>query len=123
MKCSKRHCARYGTPDEVITDNGPQFTSTVFSAFAETWMFHHKTTSPYRPQANGMVESAVKTAKMLIRTVFIRTAEHSGGDVLMAMLNFKNNPSQGMATSPAQRMFNQKNADKRSNVSQPSIQQ
>ena len=103
VKCLKRHFARYGTPDEVITDNGPQFTSTVFSAFAETWMFHHKTTSPYRPQANGMVESAVKTANMLIRT-----AEHSGGDVWMAMLDFRNTPSQGMATSPAQRMFNRR---------------
>ena len=103
VKCLKRHFARYGTPDEVITDNGPQFTSTGFSAFAETWMFHHKTTSPYRPQANGMVESAVKTAKMLIRT-----AEHSGGDVWMAMLDFRNTPSQGMATSPAQRMFNRR---------------
>ena len=103
VKCLKRHFARYGTPDEVITDNGPQFTSTGFSAFADTWMFHHKTTSPYRPQANGMVESAVKTAKMLIRM-----AEHSGGDVWMAMLDFRNTPSQGMATSPAQRMFNRR---------------
>ena len=50
-----------------------------------------------------MVESAVETAKMLLRT-----AEHSGSDVWMAMLDFRNTPSQGMATSPAQRMFNRR---------------
>ena len=33
VKCLKRNFARYGTPDEVITDNGPQFTSTVFFCF------------------------------------------------------------------------------------------
>ena len=39
--------ARYGIPDIVVTDNGPQFTSAELSVFAKTWMFTHDRFSPY----------------------------------------------------------------------------
>ena len=32
---------RYGIPDEVISDNGPRFSSRKFKQFAESWEFKH----------------------------------------------------------------------------------
>ena len=52
------------------------------------------------PQANGMAESAVKTAKKLITT-----AAESNSDTWLAVLAQRNTPSEGMMTSPAQRLF------------------
>ena len=61
IKEMKEVFARYGIPDILVTDNGPQFSSAEFSAFAKTWMFSHKTSSPHHPQSNGKAENAVKT--------------------------------------------------------------
>ena len=63
----KAHFARYGIPDVVFSDNGPQYTSEEFRNFSRSWDFRHKTSSPGYPQSNGKVESAVKTAKRLKR--------------------------------------------------------
>ena len=57
--------ARFGVPDTIITDNGPQFSSAEFAVFAKMWMFEHKTSSPTYPQSNGTAENAVKTVKRL----------------------------------------------------------
>ena len=57
--------SRYGIPDELITDNGPQFSSEEFSTFARGWGFKHVTSSPRYPQSNGKAENAVKTVKRL----------------------------------------------------------
>ena len=35
------HFGRHGSPDKVLTDNGPQFTSTEFAEFAKSWDFEH----------------------------------------------------------------------------------
>ena len=35
--------ARFGIPDCLVTDNGPQFSAAEFSVFAKTWMFKHRT--------------------------------------------------------------------------------
>ena len=96
----KSHFARNGIPDVVISDNGSQFTSSQFSDFAKEWQFEHRTSSPHHQQANGQAESAVKTAKKLIRK-----AEESGKDLYLALLDMRNTPSEGYDTSPAQRLL------------------
>ena len=57
----KNHFARYGCPDRVSSDNGPQFVAEDFLTFANDWGFEHRTSSPGNSKANGKAESAVKT--------------------------------------------------------------
>ena len=96
----RAHFARHGIPRELITDNGPQFSSGEFSGFARSWNFAHVTTSPYYPQANGQAERAVKTAKGLMKK-----ARAAGEDAWLAILEYRNTPSQTDRRSPAQRLF------------------
>ena len=65
IKEMKAVFARYGIPDVLVTDNGPQFASAEFAVFAKTWMFKHTTSSPYHPQSNGKAKTAVKQVKRL----------------------------------------------------------
>ena len=62
----KNHFARYGIPDQVVSDNGPQFSSKEFVDFARTWYFEHLTSSPGHSKSNGKAESGVKTAKCML---------------------------------------------------------
>ena len=91
---------RYGIPDQVVSDNGPQFTSKEFATFAKTREFEHLTSSPGNSKANNKAESGVKTAKRLLRkSIRART------DPYLAFLDYRNPPTQAMTTSPAQRLM------------------
>lgn len=98
IKKLKAHFARYGIPTILISDNGPQFISKEFSDFAVQFDFEHRTSSPKYPQSNGMAESAVKTAKSLIKKALA-----SNSDPYLAILDCRNTPSQDMELSPVQR--------------------
>ncbi|XP_062516197.1 uncharacterized protein K02A2.6-like [Corticium candelabrum] len=99
----KPRFARHGIPDTVMSDNGPQFVSGEFSCFSQNWGFDYVTSSLGYPQSNGKVENAVKTTKRLMAK-----ARQSGGDLWLAFLEFQNTPSQGFATSSAQRLMNRR---------------
>ena len=62
----RSHFARYGIPEELQTDNGPQYISQEFKEFSEQWNFKHITSSPLFPQSNGLAENAVRSAKNLL---------------------------------------------------------
>ena len=92
--------SRYGVPDTLVTDNGPQFASDEFAKFAKVWSFKQVTSSPRYPQSNGKAENAVKTVKRLFTK-----SKASGGSECLALLDWRNTPTEGVGTSPAQRLM------------------
>ena len=97
--CLKAHCARHELPIELCSDNNP-FNSFEFRRFAQKYDFKHTTSSPNYSQSNGKSENAVKTAKRLMEK-----ASQDGEDPFLALLAWRNTPSEQLGPSPAQIMF------------------
>ena len=97
---SWRVTAQNGIPDFVISDNGPQFTSSEFAQFRREWGFEHRKSSPRHQQANDQAESAVKMAKSTLRK-----AKKSKSDLYLAIRAAQNTSTEYMDSSPAQRLL------------------
>ena len=65
--------------------------------------FVHVTSSPTYPQSNGKVEAAVNSAKNVIRR-----SRKARTDPYLAFLEYRNTPSQGLGTSPVQRLMSRR---------------
>jgi transposase InsO family protein len=50
----QQHLARYGLPEILYTDSGPEFASKGFFNFVRKYQFQHVTSSPTFPQSNGL---------------------------------------------------------------------
>ena len=59
--------SRHGIPEAVRSDNGPQYASQEFAAFAKTYGFRLATSSPRYPQSNGQAERSVQTVKKILK--------------------------------------------------------
>ena len=99
IKHLKHHFSTHGIPVTVQSDNGPPFNSEEFCTFAEEYGFELVTSSPEYAQSNGKVESAVKLAKTILR---------KATDVDLALLSWRNTPTEGMNSSPAQRLYSRR---------------
>ena len=49
--------AEHGIPEDIRSDNGPQFASHIFAEFTKDWNIKHSTSSPMNPRSNGQAES------------------------------------------------------------------
>jgi transposase InsO family protein len=63
IKELRKWFAAYGFPEQVVTDNGPQFSSEEFSTFMKMCGIKHLRCSPYHPASNGAVERLVQSFK------------------------------------------------------------
>lgn len=103
IKKIKEQFSRHGIPEIVFSDNGPQFSCREFKSFADVWGFEHRTSSPLYPQSNGKAENAVKTCKLIMKKAAL-----SKSDVHLALLDFRNTPSERDGTSPSQKLFSRR---------------
>ena len=95
--------ARHGIPEQVFSDNGPQFSYAEFAQFANTWGFVHSTSSPRCTQSNGLAEKAVQTANMIAMK-----ATASGRYPYIALLEYRTTPISDCGKSPAQRLMSRR---------------
>jgi transposase InsO family protein len=51
---------RFGVPQEIVTDQGTQFTSNLIKDVTEQYQIKHRKYTPYHPQETGQVESTNK---------------------------------------------------------------
>lgn len=96
----KHHFSRHGIPDSLVTDNGPQYNSADFKLFCKKWSIKHEPVSPGNSKSNGAAEASVKIAKNIMKKCI-----NAGEDQYLGLLNFRNTPTEGLASSPAQRLF------------------
>lgn len=60
--------SREGLPSIIVTDNGPQWTSSEFASFCKSNNINHVTTAAYRPQSNGLAERMVQSFKKTMKS-------------------------------------------------------
>lgn len=90
-----------------MSDNGPPFNSHEFRRFSEDYEFGHITSSPGYPQSNGKAENAVKQIKRLLE----KTGE-TKSDPYLALLELRNIPTEGINSSPVQRLMGRRTRTK-----------
>ena len=59
--------AAQGLPEQLVSDNGPQFVSEEFAAFMRGNGIRHIRTAPYHPSSNGLAERFVQSFKQALK--------------------------------------------------------
>lgn len=75
--------ARFGIPRQLVSDNGPPFSSDEFNTFLKSNGVEHVFSAPYHPASNGLAENAVKICKRVIKK-----AEAQKLDIDMALQRY-----------------------------------
>ena len=73
----------YGIPEQLVTDNGPQFISDDFAMFVRMNGIKHIRCAPYHPATNGLVERFVQSLKAALKASL-----NSGLPLHRRVLNF-----------------------------------
>ena len=93
--------AAYGLPEQIVTDNGTQFTSEEFQMFMKQNAVKHIHSAPYHPATNGEAERFVQTFKRALKAA--KSDPGSTFDKLQRfLLSYRSTPNVTTAVSPAE---------------------
>ena len=94
---------RYGIPDRIITDRGPQFMGTVWKTLLQQLGIEAASTTAYHPQSNGMVERMHRQLKAALKA---RLKDAAWMDELsIVLLGLRSAWREGPDTTPAELLY------------------
>lgn len=103
--------AIFGLPCELVSDNGPPFSSNEFQKFCQANGIKLVKTPPYHPQSNGIAERSVQVVKKgLEKALYAQKGNNLSKDIIVTKLqnflfNHRNTPSTVTGISPAESIF------------------
>ena len=107
-----------GLPEQIVSDNGPQFTAEVFKNFARVNGIRHITGVPYHPSTNGLAERLVQSFKHAVKADKSNmTVQHK---IDRFLLSYRAAPHSTTGVSPAQLLF-QRNLKTRLDLIKPNL--
>ncbi|XP_063888612.1 uncharacterized protein K02A2.6-like [Scylla paramamosain] len=98
----RQYFTRWGAPEQLSTDGGPNLASEEMSEFLKNWGVIARLSSAQYPQSNGRAEAAVKTAKRIIRANTGSGGSLDTDKTSLAVLQYLNTPLRSVNKSPAQ---------------------
>ena len=95
--------SRFGLPQQLVSDNGPQLVSEEFRIFMEENGIKHIKSAPYHPATNRLAERFVKTMKQALRSS--KCNQSLNRRLSAFLLSYRNTPHATAKVSPASAMF------------------
>ena len=93
-KQCKQVFSEYGSPETLISHNGPCYTVDAFISVINEYCVNHITSSPHYPQSNGLAEKYVQIVKSLSYK-----AKEKGKDLFKCLMIYHNTPHSGSLQS------------------------
>lgn len=92
--------ARNGLPEQLVSDNGPQFIAEEFQLFLKKNGVKHITSAPYHPATNGLAERFVQTMKQSL-TSMKKGPESTQTNLSRFLMKYRNTPHSTTGETPA----------------------
>lgn len=96
--------SRWGLPKQIVSDNGPPFSSREMSDFLTNNGVEHIFSAPYHPASNGAAENAVRTVKRVIKKA-VKQKENINEFLSTFLLHYRNTEHCSTGDSPANLML------------------
>ena len=94
--------SRFGIPQQLVSDNGPQFVSEEYKQFCEQNGIRRILVAPYHPSSNGEAERFVQTFKAAMRKADPKKIQLS---LTQFLLRYRTTPHPATGKTPAELIF------------------
>lgn len=99
---------KFGIPESILTDQGPDFTSNLFKEVANIFKVKKLQTSPYRPETNGALERSHRTLADYLKH-FVKTDQSDWDEWLdFAMFSYNTTVHSSSKFTPFELVFGYK---------------
>jgi transposase InsO family protein len=95
--------SRFGVPETITSDRGPQFTSNLWSNLCQMLNISHRQTAAYHPKLNGAVERLHRRLKDALRAH--AAAATWSEELPFVLLGLRAQPREDTGLSPAEAVF------------------
>ena len=100
-----QYFTHFGLPKRIQTDNGTNFTSKHFREWVTTFGIEHKTSTPYHPESQGVVERFHQTLKSILRKLCNGNDKVWDDNLPFALFAIRSAPSETLGMSPFELVF------------------
>ena len=97
--------ARFGSPEQLHSDQGPQFESKLFAELCRLLGIHKTRTTPYHPEGDGLVERLNRTLLGLLRAHITPTSIEWDATFSLVLLSYRSAVHASTGHSPAKLLY------------------